>query len=101
MAYVKIKVIENGTSEDLQSWKDHMQEDPKCRNKFCFGCYEKDNLKAVHITIVDNETNSYLTTLCSDCIEGISKNDILVNEKHLMAESLTPLKKKHNDEAKC
>lgn len=84
MGYVKIKVLEEGSVEDLQRWKEHMLEEPRCWNKFCFGCYEKHNLKAVYVTKVDNETNNYITTLCDDCIGRISNNDILVNEKHLM-----------------
>lgn len=78
-----------------------MLEEPKCWNSFCFGCCEKEKLNAVHVKKVDMEADSYITTLCNDCIEEISKNDILVNEKHLMVESLTHLKKMHNDEAKC
>lgn len=87
MGYVKIKVIENGTAEDLQRWKEHMLEEPKCWNKFCFGCYEKDDLKAVHVIKVDNQTSSYITTLCTDCVSEKSNNDILVNESHLMVET--------------
>lgn len=33
MGYVKIKVLEKGSAEDLQRWKDHMMEEPKCWNK--------------------------------------------------------------------
>ena len=56
MGYVKIKVIGKGTADDLQRWEEHMLEEPKCWNKFCFGCYEKENLKAVPVTKVGNES---------------------------------------------
>ena len=88
MGYVKIKVLEKGSAEDLKRWKDHMMEEPKCWNKFCYGCYEQEDLHAFHVTKVDNNSNLYITTLCNDCVAEISNNDILVNESHLMVESL-------------
>ena len=84
MGYVKIKVIEKGDVEDLQRWKEHMLEKPQCWNKFCLGCYNQEELHAVRVMKGDDSTNTYTTTLCSDCIGLKANHDILVNENHLM-----------------
>lgn len=87
MGYVKIKVLEKGTSEDLMRWKEHMLEEPKCWNKFCLDCYDKDELQSVHVNKDGNGWNQYVTTLCRDCISTDANHDILVNENHLMVET--------------
>lgn len=87
MNYVKIKVKKMGTSSDLQLWENHMQEKPKCWNKFCLGIHGEDELHAVHVTKEGDEDNTYLTVLCKDCIEETSDNGILVNENHLILDS--------------
>ena len=60
MGYVKIKVLEKGTSEDLLRWKEHMLEEPKCWNKFCLGCYDKSELQSVHVSKDGNELNQWV-----------------------------------------
>ncbi len=87
MKYVKIKVIEKGTAEDLQHWKDHMLEEPKCWNKFCLDCYGEEELYAVHVIKEDNAAIKYITTLCDDCFRLNSNHDILVNDNHLMVKT--------------
>lgn len=87
MGYVKIKVLEKGTPEDLLRWKEHMLEDPKCWNKFCLGCYNRKELQAVYVRKEGNESNLYVTTLCRDCVCTDANHDILVNESHLMVET--------------
>lgn len=87
MGYVKIKVFEEGSAEDLQRWKDHMMEQPKCWNKFCYGCYDKENLVAALVVKEGNEVLKYITCLCRDCINDKYGEDILVNENHLMVET--------------
>ena len=87
MGYVKIKVIEKGTVEDLQHWKDYMQEEPKCWNKFCYGCYDEDDLVAVHVLKDKNDVMKYITCLCNDCINDRYGEDILVNESHLIVDT--------------
>lgn len=87
MGYVKIKVLDKGTTEDLRRWKEHMLEEPKCWNKFCLNCYEKDDLQAIYVSKEGNDSNKYVTTLCTDCISYDAYHDILVNENHLMVET--------------
>lgn len=81
-----------GTHADLQLWEDHMQEKPKCWNKFCLGIYSENELHAVHVVKEDKADTLYLTTLCEDCIYDVAAHDVLVNEKHLMIESIDNLK---------
>ncbi len=87
MSYVSIKVKEIATAEDLKRWEDHMLEKSKCWNKFCLGIYEEKQLHAVYVTKDGNPDDTYLTTLCEDCIKDISAHDILVNDSHLMIET--------------
>ena len=89
MNYVKINVKKMGTSAYLQLWEDLMQEEPKCWNKFCLGLCDDQELQAVHVTKEGDEDNTYLTVLCKDCIEETSDNGILVNENHLILDSLS------------
>lgn len=81
-----------GTPADLQLWEDHMLEKPKCWNKFCLGIYGEKELHAVHVVKEDNPDTMYLTMLCEDCINDVAAHDVLVNEKHLMIESIDNLK---------
>ncbi len=92
MNYVKIIVKRIGTVEDLQLWEDHMQEKPKCWNKFCLDIHSEDELHAVHVVKEDYPDIVYLTTLCEDCINDVAAHDVLVNEKHLMVEPKVNLK---------
>lgn len=92
MSCVKIKVKKKGTPADLQLWEDHMQEKPKCWNKFCLDIYSEEELCAVHVVKEDNPETMYLTTLCEDCINDVTAHDVLVNENHLMIESIDSLK---------
>ena len=81
-----------GTFADLQLWEDHMLEKPKCWNKFCLGIYNENELHAAHVVKEDDPDTLYLTTLCEDCINDVAAHDVLVNEKHLMIESIDNLK---------
>lgn len=92
MSYVKIKVKKMGTLADLQLWEDHMLEKPKCWNKFCLDIYSEDELRAVHVFKEDNPDTIYLTTLCEDCINDVAAHDVLVNENHLMMETINNFK---------
>lgn len=83
MGHVKIQIIEKGTEKDLQRWKEHMLEVPKCWNKFCFDCYDEECVDAFFVKIEGSET-IYVTTLCRDCIEKESIYGILIHSKHLM-----------------
>ena len=87
MGYVRVRVIEKGDKEDLLRWKNHMLEEPKCWNKFCFDCYEKEELHATRVIKEGNESDTYIITLCEDCTNKIDNHDILVNENHLMVET--------------
>ena len=87
MKYVKIKVLEKGTSEDLLLWKDHMLEEPKCWNRFCFGCNENEDIHAFYVQKEGDEKIAYITSLCEDCINSGGNLDILVNENHLIVET--------------
>ncbi len=81
-----------GTPADLQLWEDHMQEKPKCWNKFCLDIYGEDELRAVYVVKEDNPDTMYLTTICEDCVNDVASHVILVNENHLMIESIDNLK---------
>ena len=85
MGYVKIKVLEEGTAEELQRWKEQMLEEPKCWNKFCFGLYGEYELRAVYVEKEGDEDNIYLTILCEDCIKTTANYGVLVNDKHLVS----------------
>lgn len=86
MGYVKIKIIEKGTEQDLQRWKEHMLEEPQCWNKFCFGCLDEECISAVFVKGED-DNNIYLTTLCSECIEKNPSYGILINANHMIVET--------------
>lgn len=75
-----------GTPEDLRRWEEHMFEKAKCWNKFCFGCYSENEVRAVHVAKEGISAGSFLTTLCEDCIRTDADYGILVNENHLMVE---------------
>lgn len=83
MGYVKIKVKSVASQEDLKIWEDRMLEKAKCWNKFCLGLYGIQELKAVQVVKEGNEDNTFLTTLCEDCIKNTADYGILVNDKHL------------------
>ena len=84
MGYVKIKIKETASRDDLQRWEDHMLEEAKCWNKFYLGLYGEHELRAVHVIKEGNEDNTFLTTLCEDCIKNTADYGVLVNEKHLI-----------------
>ena len=87
MGYVKIKIKDVGSPEDLQWWEEHMLENAKCWNKFCLGLYDHHELRAVHVFKEGDKDNTYLTTLCEDCIMGNANYGLLVNESHLILDS--------------
>lgn len=87
MGYVKIRIKDIGSSEDLKRWEDHMLEKAKCWNNFCLGICAENEVCAVHVVKQGNADIVYLTTLCNDCIKDTSAKDILVNDKYLMVES--------------
>ena len=87
MSYVKIKIQCVASHDDLKRWEDRMLEKAKCWNKFCLGVCDEQELRAVHVTKEGDEENTYLTTLCEDCIKETADYGILVNEKHLMLDS--------------
>lgn len=87
MGYVKIKIKEVGSSEDLRRWEEHMLEKAKCWNKFCFDCYSENEVRAVRVMKEEESTGTYLTTLCEDCIRTDADYGILINEKHLMLDN--------------
>ena len=86
MGYVKIKIQNTASQEDLQKWEDHMLERAKCWNKFCLDLYDEHELRAVHVAKEGNEELSFLTTLCEDCIKTTADYGVLINEKHLIVE---------------
>lgn len=88
MSYVKIKIQKPATREDILRWEDHMQEKAKCWNKFCLGIYTENEIKAVHVVKEGNDDNTFLTTLCEDCIKDSADYNVLVNDSHLMVESV-------------
>ena len=89
MGYVKIKIQKVASQDDLQRWEDRMLEKAKCWNKFCLGLYGEHNLRAVHITKEGNEEQTFLTTLCEDCIKTTADYGVLVNDSHLIVETHT------------
>jgi hypothetical protein len=92
MGYVQIIIKDVASRENLQRREDRMLEKAKCWNKFCFGIYGENELRAVHVTKDGELDTMYLTTLCEDCIKDIAAHDVLINEKHLMIESSDKLK---------
>lgn len=87
MGNVKVEIKSVADHEDLQRWEDHMLEKAKCWNQFCFGLYSDHEIRAVHVEKENNSENTYLTTLCEDCIKNTANYGILVNDKHLMVET--------------
>lgn len=87
MGYVKIKIQQAASLEDLLKWENQMLEKAKCWNKFCLGLYGEHELRAVHVVKEGNEEQSFLTTLCEDCIKTTTDYGILINEKHLIVET--------------
>lgn len=86
MGYVRIKIKEVASSDDLKKWEDHMLEKAKCWNNFCLGICAENEMRAVQVVKEGNSDVVFLTTLCEDCIKDTNENEILVNEKHLMVE---------------
>ena len=86
MGYVKIKIQDTATLEDKHRWEDHMQEKAKCWNKFCLGIYDENEIKAVHVVKEGTIVNTFLTTLCEDCIKDSADYEVLINDNHLMVE---------------
>lgn len=87
MGYVKIKIQQTASRDDLLKWENRMLEKAKCWNKFCLGLYGEHELRAVHVVKEGNEEQSFLTTLCEDCIKATTDYGILINEKHLIVET--------------
>ena len=92
MGYVKIKIQQTASWEDLKKWEDRMLEKAKCWNKFCLGIYGENELQAVHVIKEGEDDNTYLTTLCDDCIKSSTDFEALVNENHLIVETHHNLK---------
>lgn len=88
MGYVKIRIKDVASQDDLKRWENHMLEKSKCWNNFCLGICAENEMRAVHVVKEGNSDVIYLTTLCEDCIKDITDIDILVDEKHLMVETL-------------
>jgi hypothetical protein len=86
MGYVKIKVEKVASREDLKMWEDRMMEKAKCWNKFCLDIYGENELRAVHVIKEGENENTYLTTLCEDCIKDTADYNLLVNMSHLVVE---------------
>lgn len=86
MGYIKIKIQKTAGQDDLRRWEDLMLEKAKCWNKFCLGLYGENELRAVLVAKEGNEENTFLTTLCEDCIKMTADYGVLVNEKHLIVE---------------
>lgn len=84
MGYVKIKIRETASQNDLQRWEDLMLEKAKCWNKFCLGLYGEYELRAVHVEKEGNEEQTFLTTLCEDCIKSTLNFGVLMNDKHMI-----------------
>ncbi len=86
MDYVKVKVVEVGTKDDLKFWEQQMLQKGKCWNKFCIGGYTNEELVGVHVCIGDNIEERYLVPLCKECCRTNDLDDILVNRDHLLIE---------------
>lgn len=87
MGYVKIKIKDVVTPEDLYRWEDLMFEKAKCWNKFCLGLYVEHELRAVQVIKDGYEDETFLTTLCEDCIRNTAEFGVLVNDNHLIVET--------------
>lgn len=86
MAEVNIEVKSVADRKDLQRWEDRMLVKAKCWNQFCDGLYSENEIRAVHVVKEDNADNTYLTTLCEDCIKYTRSYGVLVKEEYLMIE---------------
>ncbi len=84
MSYVKVKVLEIGTIEDLKYWEGQMLQKGKCWNKFCIGGYANEELVGVHVCLEDKTEERYLVPLCTECCRTKDLNDVLVNKDHLL-----------------
>ncbi len=84
MSYVKVKVLEIGTKDDLKYWEAQMLQKGKCWNKFCIGGYTKEELVGVHVCVEDKPEERYLVPLCTECCRTNDLNDVLVNKDHLL-----------------
>lgn len=87
MGYIKIKIQKTASQDDLKKWEDHMLEKAKCWNKFCLGLYSDNELRAVHVVKEGDEVNSFLTTLCEDCIKTTVDYGVLINDIHMIVET--------------
>lgn len=86
MHEINIEIKSVAAREDLQRWEDHMLIKAKCWNQFCDGLYSENEIRAVHVVKEENPNQSYLTTLCEDCIKYTRSYGVLVKEKYLMIE---------------
>ena len=86
MSEVNIEIKGIADREDIQRWEDHMLVKAKCWNQFCDGLYSENEIRAVHVVKEENPNQSYLTTLCEDCIKYTRSYGVLVDETYLMVE---------------
>ena len=86
MGETNIEIKSVADREDLKRWEDQMLIKAKCWNQFCDGLYSENEVRAVHVVKEKTSDNTYLTTLCEDCIKYTRSYGILVKEKYLMIE---------------
>ena len=86
MKEVNVEIKSVADRKDLQRWEDRMLVKAKCWNQFCDGLYSENEIRAVHVVKEDNADNTYLTTLCEDCIKYTRSYGVLVKEEYLMIE---------------
>ena len=86
MSEVIIEIKNVAEREDLKRWEDHILEKAKCWNQYCDCLYSENEIRAVHVVKENNANNTYLTTLCEDCIKYTRSYGVLVDEKHLVVE---------------
>ena len=86
MREARIEIKGVADRDDIQRWEDHMLEKAKCWNQYCDGLYSENEVRAVHVVKEENPHQSYLTTLCEDCIKYTRSYGIIVKEKYLMVE---------------
>lgn len=87
MSKARIEIKGVAEREDLQRWEDHMLEKAKCCNQFCDGLYSENEIRPVRVVKEEKPDQTYLTTLCEDCIKYIRSYGILVKENYLMVET--------------
>lgn len=84
MRDVNIRIKKVASQNDIHIWEDHMLDKARCWNKFCLGICNDNEVRAVQVEKEGNTENTFITTLCEDCINSTSSLGILVNESHLM-----------------